>query len=270
MIYSIRKIAKNLKDKWFNSEIATSHESAQAHQAIKRFKAGSVDILVTIAMAYEGMDCPPVTHIICLTNVRSVPWIEQMVARAVRVDSNAGPYESQVAFVFAPDDVFFREIVAKIKHEQRPFVKAREKTQMELFDSSDKEGAGETLQIQPLSSQLRGNREIFLGNREIIPNISPPQTPSETEASLRDQIKNHVRQFSFINRYNPKRLNYEIKTFFEKPRDIMTTPELTATLEHVKKAYPLGGGVAFPQPKDYAKARGGGIRVPTKAIPWRE
>jgi superfamily II DNA or RNA helicase len=265
-----KKIAKSLKDKWFNSEIATSHESKQAHQAIKRFKNGSVDILVAINMVAEGLDVPSVTHIICLTNIRSVPWIEQMVARAVRVDPNAGTYESQIAYVFAPDDVFFREIVSKIEHEQRPFVKARQKTQMELFDGAENGGGEPVFQIQPLSSNLAGNREVFLGNKDIATDKFIPQTPSEIEVSLRDQIENHVRQFSFINRYNPKRLNHEIKTFFEKSRDIMTMLELTATLEHVKKAYPLGSGRALPQPGDYAKARGGGIRVPTKAVVWQE
>lgn len=265
-----KKNAKSLKNKWFNSEIATSHESKQAHQAIKRFKSGTVDILVTIAMAYEGLDVPSATHIICLTNIRSTEWIEQMVARAVRVDPKARPYESQTAYVFAPDDTFFREIVSKIEHEQRPFVKARQKTQMELFDSPEG-GSGEPIfQIQPLSSKLAGNREIFLGDKEVLPDVFIPQTPSEIEASLRDQIENHVRQFSFINRHKPQRLNSEIKAFFEKPRDIMTVTELTATLEHVKKTYPLNGsGHTWPhQYGDYAKVRGGGTRVPTKAVVW--
>ena len=267
-----KKNAKSLKNKWFNSEIATSHESKQAHQAIKRFKSGTVDILVTIAMAYEGLDVPSATHIICLTNIRSTEWIEQMVARAVRVDPYAGPYESQIAHIFAPDDVYFREIVCKIEHEQRPFVKTHPKTQMELFDGAEDGGGEPVFQIQPLSSKLAGNREIFLGDREVLPDVFIPQTPSEIEASLRDQIENHVRQFSFINRHNPKRLNSEIKTFFEKPRDIMTVTELTATLEHVKKTYPLNGsGHTWPhQYGDYAKVRGGGARVPTRAVVWPE
>jgi len=266
-----KKIAKSLKDKWFNSEIATSHESRQAHQAIKRFKGGYIDILVAINMVAEGLDVPSATHIICLTNIRSVPWIEQMVARAVRVDPHAGPYESQIANIFAPDDIFFREIVSKIEHEQRPFVKTYPKTQVELFSKSG-DGDGETVfQIQPLSSNLAGDREIFLGDRNNIPVMPVPQTPSEIEASLRDQIENYVRQFSFINRYNPKRLNSEIKAFFEKPRDIMTVPELTVTLEHVKKTYPLDGSeYPYSQIGNHAKPRGGGIRVPTRAVVWQE
>jgi type I site-specific restriction endonuclease len=39
-------------------------------------------VLVTVAMAYEGMDCPEVSHVVALTHIRSRPWLEQMIARA--------------------------------------------------------------------------------------------------------------------------------------------------------------------------------------------
>jgi len=253
-----KKIARNLKAKWHNSEIATSHESVQAHQAIKRFKNGTVDVLVSINMVAEGLDVPSVTHIICLTNIRSVPWIEQMVARAVRVDPNAGPYETQCAYIYAPDDVFFREIVSKIKREQRPFVKMHQKTQMKLFDNPEDGDGVPAFQIQPLSSTLTGNREVFLGNKEILPELSIPQTPSEIEASLRDRIEGHVRLFSFNNRYRNGEINSAIKTWAGKPRAEMTAAELEQTYEYIIGAYPIS-----------LVGRGSGRhRVPTKAEIW--
>ena len=101
-----------------------------------------------------------------------------------------------------------------------------------------------------------------------------PETPSEIETSLRDQIESHVRQFSFVNRYNPKRLNTEIQRYFDKPRGVMTSNELEAVLAHVKRTYPLNGNgcpargtILYDQ---IAKPRGGGIRVPTKARAWEE
>lgn len=255
-----KKISKILKDKWLNSEIATSHEPKQAHQAIKRFKRGTVDILVTIAMAYEGLDCPPITHIICLTNIRSIPWIEQMVARAVRIDTEAGTYESQLAYIFAPDDICFREIVSKIKQEQKPFVKMHEKTQMDLFDSNGS-GDGEgvpNIQIQPLSSSLNGHREIFLGNKEKPPASMLLMTPSEIEASLRKQIEKHVRLYSFNNRHRGGEINAEIKAHFEKTRAEMDIPELKRTCEYLQGKYPLS-----------VMGRGSGRgRVQTKVSPW--
>ena len=54
--------------------------------------ARSPSILVTVAMAYEGLDVPEVAVVAALTHIRSRPWLEQMVARATRVDPHAGPY----------------------------------------------------------------------------------------------------------------------------------------------------------------------------------
>lgn len=260
-----KKILKKLDGRGFRAEIATSHESAHAIKSINKFKSGITRILVTIAMAYEGLDVPEITHIVCLTNIRSVPWIEQMTARAVRIDRKAGPYEIQTGYIFAPDDIYFREIVTQIQKEQLPFVGPEPEMQMGLFP---KEDGAEDIQIKPLKSNLNGYRKIFLGGP-----VDPmfdyvPETPSEIEAALRDQIEAHVRQFSFINRYNPKRLNAEIKRHFNKGRDSMTSNELEVVLAHVKRVYPLNGSGSLSLPGNQAKPRGGGVRVPTKAVPW--
>lgn len=115
---------------------------------------------------------------------------------------------------------------------------------------------------------MTNGREITLGQQFARPDEFAPETPSEIETSLHDQIESHVRQFSFVNRYNPKRLNTEIKRHFDKPRAAMTSNELDAVLAHVKKAYPLNGGSPSPYAGHQAKPRGGGVRVPTKAVPW--
>ncbi len=67
-------------------------------------------MLVTVAMAYEGLDAPEVAVVAALTHIRSRAWLEQMVARATRVDPNAGPYEGQRALVFHPDDPLVRPL----------------------------------------------------------------------------------------------------------------------------------------------------------------
>lgn len=101
----------------YRVEVATNDES-EALANIEKFKKGETDILVTVAMAYEGLDVPPITHIACLTHIRSYPWIEQMVGRATRFDPDAGDWESQYAFVYAPDDPLMQEILRKINVEQ--------------------------------------------------------------------------------------------------------------------------------------------------------
>jgi len=257
----------------FRTEIATSHESTAAQIAIKRFKAGYTDILVGVAMFYEGFDCKQVSHIISLTHIRSKPWLEQMFARAVRVDPDAGAYETQYGYIFAPDDPLFRKVVAKIQAEQAPFIKKQiqKNNQGLLFDgdgSEPREEGGNIYGIIPLGSALTNGREITLGQQFEQP-VFTPETPSEIEADLRDKIESHVRQFSFINRYNPKRLNAEIKRFFNKTRDTMTSSELEAVLAHVKRTYPLNGNGCPASGTVFAKPRGGGVRVPTKATPWQ-
>src|SRR4051812_47551817 len=68
--------------------------------------------------AYEGMDCPEITHVACLTHIRSRGWLEQMVARATRFDPLGGSYERQRAVVYHPDDPMFRSFRTAIETEQ--------------------------------------------------------------------------------------------------------------------------------------------------------
>jgi superfamily II DNA or RNA helicase len=244
--------------------IATSADSTDALKAINAMKRDQVDCLVTVAMAYEGLSIPAVSHIICLTRVRSTPWIEQMTARANRINP-ALPYEVQVGHVFAPADPLFKEIVGKIEQEQGCIVAAERQgpggesgRQSELFPGEEKAPGN----ITPLSSQATGSREIFLGAGYEGSTLFEEQTASELEAGLLSQIESHIRQFAFQNRFNPKRINGELFTAMGKPRREMTVPELERCLAHVRAQYPL-----WP-------VRGTGIpRVATKAkavnVGWR-
>jgi hypothetical protein len=82
-------------------------------------------ILVTVAMAYEGLDAPEVAVVAALTHIRSRPWLEQMVARATRVDPHAGAYESQRALVYHPDDPLFTRFRSSIETEQGTLARQR-------------------------------------------------------------------------------------------------------------------------------------------------
>ena len=74
-------------------------------------------------MAYEGLDAPEVAVVAALTHIRSRPWLEQMVARATRVDPHAGPYEDQRALVFHPDDPLFAQFRRRMETEQGTLAK---------------------------------------------------------------------------------------------------------------------------------------------------
>lgn len=165
-ISSAKRYLERLKDLGVMSAIATSADNKNAKKAIERFKThgkDAVDILVTVAMAYEGLDVPAVTHIACLTHIRSAPWIEQMVTRAARVDRGNGAldYEYQLGFIYAPDDRLFQECIASIQAEQEPFLKERqEKLRSELSSSGSEQKESKTFanDIIPLLSAATRER----------------------------------------------------------------------------------------------------------------
>lgn len=73
-----------------------------AKQHIERFRGKAlpeVDALVTVAMAYEGLDVPNITHVCLLTDIRSEPWVEQAVCRANRTAEG-----KPRGYVFCMDD----------------------------------------------------------------------------------------------------------------------------------------------------------------------
>lgn len=123
------------------SDIATSDDTEEAVRNIRRLRgeaSPSLDALVTVAMAYEGMDCPTISHIACLTHVRAREWIEQMLARGVRVDPRF-LWVDQEAWVFAPDDDLFSQCVAKIRAEQQEALTDRDRMLAERGPVADRE-----------------------------------------------------------------------------------------------------------------------------------
>jgi superfamily II DNA or RNA helicase len=253
-IKGARRMAEHLKARSVHAEIVTSHENEKAQAGIKKFKGDSLDCIVTIAMAYEGLDICQITHIACLTHIRSTPWIEQMLARAVRVDRQAGPYESQCAYVLAPDDVLFREIMEQIKLDQAPFA-TRAAKQADLgLELGQDDGSKARLQVTPLGSWMTGQREEFFGNALPVEEI---ETPDEIEQRLRESIENHIRAYSFQNRHKPQELNAEIYRHFQKARADMDADELENVFSWIKTRWPEG-----------FKRGTNNVRAPTKAVAW--
>ena len=74
-----KQYQSHLAGRQYDCGIATSEDGSQALNEIKRFRDGNLDCLVTVGMAYEGLDVPQITHLIILTPIRSRPWIEQVI-----------------------------------------------------------------------------------------------------------------------------------------------------------------------------------------------
>ncbi len=90
-------------------------DEANAHKAVRSFQRGEAQILVTVGMAYEGLDVPSATHLICLTNTRSEPWLEQCIARVTRFNPACPlPWEQQIAHVYVPDDPAMRAFIDRM------------------------------------------------------------------------------------------------------------------------------------------------------------
>ena len=112
-ISNAKMVLDYLRSKFLYSDIATSDDTKEANAAIKKFKNTGMDILVGVAMFYEGFSAPDVSHLVSLTHIRSTPWIIQWLARAVRVSKNL-PYSEQYAYVFTPDDPKMRDLVNEL------------------------------------------------------------------------------------------------------------------------------------------------------------
>ena len=225
-------------------------DAGDAQEAIAAFRMRpSPAILVTVAMAYEGMDCPEVTHIACLTHIRSRPWLEQMVARATRVDPHGGSYEDQQAVVYHPDDPLFRIFRRAIETEQgtrAQVAKRRRQLELPLGDPDADEAA--RAGITPLRSNATALRFDRLapgpdfggghaGPLEAV-RRSLREPPSAVEQELRrrigqmiaaqvieDEDAHLVRRPSGYHAYNAV-----LKRVLGKSRTEMTLAELEAAL----------------------------------------
>jgi len=248
-----------------HAEVAHSNDPDQAALMIQRFrgmKSPEIDALVTVAMAYEGMNCPPADVLICLTRIRSREWIEQMLHRVSRYDRGGLPWEQQFATVFAPEDKFFLDIMEEINAAQEPYVVERTgdppeppdtKTKLNAIDSEMTKGSAYTFDQPPIrdNEYIKINRALekagLIGGwphdraKQFFDEMQSTDTeaetmdeetlrPSEREAALRDKIETLKR-----SGYNPndpasveriRERGRAIYRIFKKPVDAMTESEL--------------------------------------------
>ena len=117
--------------------LAVSDERG-SHETLVDFRMRpQPSVMVTVAMAYEGLDVPEVAVVAALTHIRSIAWLEQMVARATRVDRHAGSYEEQSALVFHPDDPLFGRFRERMEREQGVGARPRRRPRQAKLDLPD-------------------------------------------------------------------------------------------------------------------------------------
>lgn len=144
----------------YGARIATSYDTQQAKDNIDLFKKNDsgVSVLVTVGMAYEGLDVPEITHVACLTNIRSRPWIEQAICRANRSDHKNGKTHG---YIYFPDDPRMKKIMDAIEAEQAALVMTWPPVAPKPPKSYTEKGE-DFLPIVPLVSAATGARTIGL------------------------------------------------------------------------------------------------------------
>lgn len=153
------------KNGWPDAAIAT-YDHEDADKTISDFrKKPSPKVLFTVAKAYEGLDNLWITHLVCLTHIRSRQWIEQMIARGWRFNSEAGAWENQRCYIWAPSDIQFRECTRHIVAEQQ-------KAAREAAEENGVRGGNGSAQrdydpITPDWSSLKETIGTVLGGEEI-------------------------------------------------------------------------------------------------------
>ncbi len=250
-IEQAQKYTAWLQERRVPANIATSEDTTGAHHAIKAFKRqgrSSVDCLITVAMAYEGLDVPAITHLICLTHIRTKPWFEQVVHRATRMDPLAGPYADQRAYIYAPDDRPFRECLEYILAQRQTAIADAASSFLPPGEEDSLNGQRvlpliqrEESSIQPLHSGVLG-----MSNQALWANLAPSvqselhqETPKERVDRLRKQIERHVRTHEQSRKLPHGTVNKAVYSQFKKSRVAMTEPELHKVMKWVNKAYPL-------------------------------
>lgn len=90
-----------------------------ADQAIKDFRIGHANVLVTVRKAYEGLDVPSATHLVYLGDARTFGFLDQVIARVTRVNPDCGlTWKDQEARVYVPDDKRSRDYLDRLLDEQ--------------------------------------------------------------------------------------------------------------------------------------------------------
>ncbi len=234
-------------------QLATSSVQ-DAHAALAAFRlCPEPAVLITVAMAYEGLDAPEVAVVAALTHIRSRPWLEQMLARATRVDPHAGAYDGQQALVFHPDDPLFARFRAELEAEQGTATRPRDlrpasALRPEPVRWRDEDPSG----ITPLESNALGLRYAMLRPRPKPVTTPAPASaagstspvPSLSERSLRRQLAAAVAAQAVEDEADlraprggnlPHRYNAVLKRALGKGRTEMSMAELEAALAWLER-----------------------------------
>lgn len=180
-------------ERGYKAAVATSEDSTEARITMKRFKLnnhefGSYEILISVAMIYKGMNAPPCTHLVPLTPVRGLAWLDQAFGRIQR------NYPGKTkGFLFSTDDPKMRQVLKDLEcgdikdADGEPIEKSKPDPNAEPSEGGGNNG------IEALSSKAHlDDLELF---REFISekkDIKKQESQSEKEHRLRKEINSVI------------------------------------------------------------------------------
>lgn len=231
-----------LATKGQHARIATTDDTPGARRNVDDFKRGVFHILVSVGICYEGLNVPEITHICSLTHIRSVPWLEQMIARANRL----APGKSR-AVVFAPADHQFKRARKMIEAEQLvPLANPDEQMDLAPAEEQRGEGSGEARPwIIPVGSTVIDGSVPRPSVFETC-NL-PPCSHSQAEKILRKNIHDHIAAV-LEPVLNGSKVAYQkilyrrLRIQVQKPVAEMSLKELETVWMWLRKEYPLKDG----------------------------
>jgi superfamily II DNA or RNA helicase len=241
-VENARRTKKYLESMGIRAGIAVSEDDGY-RSVINDFHSGKIDALCSVGICYEGFSCPPITHEVLLTNIRSKSWINQAVARVQRCYK-----DKKKGYIFAPDDFYMRSVLSDIQNEiSRP---SKEKEKQEERNPNP---FGSSRKINPLYSKIESYR-----------NISDKVTVSMIENFLRKSISEEIEKYVSVksnvsingidfdtSRLNIKRemlvwkmvklqINYgrnDSGKIIKKPVDEMSIEEMEKALDIIKRLW---------------------------------
>jgi len=226
---SAKHYQKRLKAQGFSVGLAIS-EAESAHDDIERFRGGFFDVLVTCQMAYEGLDVPEITHVAALTHIRSVPWIEQMLARAWRATGS-----KTKCWAFVPSDPRMDRVIQRIRDEQPEVIP---------FENTSPTGTGGSGKTEHAFVAISGQVEAIRSQL-----LDGSITPTEFETAIQSAVISHgfsledprvAKLLAMVRELGQPKQNAEVVTVKEREHSIRVHMKKTCSRADKQKSVTPG------------------------------
>lgn len=237
-----RHVAKQISSNYKVSVALAISDDTDSGSIIRNFRLNqSGDVLVTVGMAYEGLDVPDCKHMIVLTGNRSIPWLEQAFARVTRVDYKAMAaginYSNQKAYIFVPDDPKMKIVVDHLKDEQDRGIRFRQSRittdenvlEDDTEDDEDLDNEHGARLFRPIGATVTGSSVGELTIKEMDGGVIEKEAPvalPQDERDKRKRIEMMARRRDAMRRLPKGSTNKLLLSVFGKSRSSMSSSEL--------------------------------------------